>query len=105
MWNPIQVYFGVRSPQDVYGIQWLDELQEQLPNMSYQTVVATAAESDRYRTGGVIDAVNADLTELSGWRAYVAGAPVLVEAASILLRNKGVESEHIYADAFYSTGV
>ena len=105
MWNPIHVYLGVRSSQDVYGIQWLKELQERLPNMMYQVVVASADQSGRYRTGVVTDAVNADLADLSGWRAYIAGAPVMVDAASILLRSKGIESAHIYADAFYSTGV
>jgi ferredoxin-NAD(P)+ reductase (naphthalene dioxygenase ferredoxin-specific) len=30
---------------------------------------------------------------------------VMVDAATILLRQKGVEPDHIYADAFYASGV
>jgi len=42
---------------------------------------------------------------MPGWTAYVAGAPVMVEAASMLLRQRGIAPERIYADAFYPTGV
>lgn len=105
MTNPVHVYFGVRSPRDIYGVRWLDELKEQLPNLTTHVVVATACEPRPYRTGVVTDAVNQDWDTLKGWRAYVAGAPVMVEAASILLRHKGMKAEHVYADAFYSSGV
>jgi ferredoxin-NAD(P)+ reductase (naphthalene dioxygenase ferredoxin-specific) len=29
----------------------------------------------------------------------------MVDAATILLRQKGIRSEHVYADAFYASGV
>ncbi|KAA0079573.1 naphthalene 1,2-dioxygenase [Paraburkholderia sp. T12-10] len=105
MATPVHVYFGVRSPRDVYGTHWLDELQERLPNLTAHVVVASWDMSEKYRRGVVTEAVGADWSSLKGWRAYLAGAPVMVDAASILLRQKGVANEHIYADAFYASGV
>ncbi|MGX7006090.1 2Fe-2S iron-sulfur cluster-binding protein [Caballeronia sp. KNU42] len=105
MSNPVHVYFGVRSPADVYGVEWLHELREQHPSLKVHVVVASANSTHRYRGGVVTQAVNADWEEMRGWRAYVAGAPTMVEAASILLRQKGIDPDHIYADAFYPSGV
>ena len=56
------------------------------------------------RTGLVTDAVAQDWQSLEGFRAYVCGAPPMVEAATLLLTGKGLPAEHIYADAFYASG-
>jgi naphthalene 1,2-dioxygenase ferredoxin reductase component len=103
--NPVHVYFGVRSPVDVYGLGWLEELRKKLPELTTHVIVATAGENGAYRTGVLTDAINEDFDSLKGWRAYVAGAPVMVDAASILLSQKGVDPGHIYADAFYASRV
>jgi len=103
--NPVHLYFGVRSPRDVYGVAWLDELKAKLPNMTAHVVVMASGEPGPYRTGVVTDAVKQDWASLTGWRAYVAGAPAMVDASTILLRQKGIRAEHVYADAFYASGV
>jgi ferredoxin-NAD(P)+ reductase (naphthalene dioxygenase ferredoxin-specific) len=105
MTNPVHVYFGVRAPIDVYGTHWLDALRERLPNLHTHVVVAASNVDARYRSGVVTEAVASDWPSLAGWRAYLAGAPVMVDAASLLLRQRGVLAEHIYADAFYAVGV
>ncbi|CAB3708493.1 FAD-binding oxidoreductase [Paraburkholderia rhynchosiae] len=103
--NDVHVYFGVRSKADIYGEPWLDELQRRLGRMRFHVVVASGKQVDDYRSGVVTQAVSDDWSDMKGWSAYVAGAPVMVDAASILLRQKGVQPERIYADAFHSSGV
>jgi naphthalene 1,2-dioxygenase ferredoxin reductase component len=103
--NDVHVYFGVRSKADIYGEPWLQALQAQLPRMKFHVVVASGKELVDYRSGVVTQAVSHDWADMSGWTAYVAGAPVMVDAASILLRQKGVAPERIHADAFHSSGV
>ena len=103
--NEVHVYFGVRSSADVYGVQWLDDLQRRHPALKVHVVVAAGAQASGHRSGVVTQTVADDWKDMCGWRAYVAGAPVMVDAASILLRQRGVEAEHIYADAFYASGV
>jgi ferredoxin-NAD(P)+ reductase (naphthalene dioxygenase ferredoxin-specific) len=105
MRNPVHLYFGVRSDDDVYGIDWLNELQEQYPSLHVHVVVATGTSQDKRRSGVVTHAVEQDWGSLEGWRAYLAGSPLMVDAATLLLTSKGIQQEHIYADAFYSSGV
>ena len=105
MSNTAHVYFGVRSPVDVYGLEWLEELRGRLPELTVHVVVATSSENGPYRTGLLTDAINEDFDSLKGWRAYIAGAPAMVDAASTLLDQKGVDSRHIYADAFYASSI
>ncbi|MGO4303311.1 2Fe-2S iron-sulfur cluster-binding protein [Cupriavidus sp. RAF12] len=112
MRNPIHLYFGVRSPRDAYGLDWLRQLSDQYPNLKTEVVASLPGERDgmhanlrtELRTGLVTEAVGKDFADLSGWRSYLCGAPPMVEAATRLLRQKGVKPEHIYADAFYASG-
>lgn len=102
--NPIHLYFGIRSPRDAYGFDWLNELAQRHPRLRID-VVSTLPGSDRdLRTGLVTEAVEQDYGDLTGGRAYLCGAPPMVEAATELLRDRGVRTEHIYADAFYASG-
>ncbi len=105
MRNPIHVYFGVRTQQDIYGQEWLDELRGRHPNLHVHIVVSTGNDNPRLRSGLVTDAVNSDWPDLAGWRVYLCGAPPMVDAASILVRKKGVLAEHVHADAFYASGI
>jgi ferredoxin-NAD(P)+ reductase (naphthalene dioxygenase ferredoxin-specific) len=102
--NPVHLYFGVRSPRDVYGRPWLDALQREHPALHVHVVVTSEIDSPDQRAGLVTDAVAQDWERLDGWRAYLCGAPPMVEAASLLVRAKGIPAERIHADAFYSTG-
>jgi ferredoxin-NAD(P)+ reductase (naphthalene dioxygenase ferredoxin-specific) len=105
MRNPIHVYFGVRTRQDIYGVQWLDELARAHDNLHVHTVVSAGNTDPALRSGLVTDAVYGDWPDLNGWRAYLCGAPPMVEAASMMIKKKGVLAEHVYADAFYPSGI
>ncbi|MGO4813098.1 2Fe-2S iron-sulfur cluster-binding protein [Cupriavidus sp. 2MCAB6] len=105
MRNPVHVYFGVRTQADVYGLEWLRELQARHAALHVHVVVAAAGDGDGFRGGVVTKAVADDWAHMGGWRAYLAGAPVMVDAASILLRQRGIDPEHIHADAFHASGV
>jgi naphthalene 1,2-dioxygenase ferredoxin reductase component len=100
--NPIHLYFGVRSPRDVYGLAELDALQREHPALNVQVVVASGGDPARHRCGLVTDAIEQDHGALDGWRAYLCGSPPMVEAATVVVRHKGIAAAHIYADAFYS---
>lgn len=58
-------------------------------------VLSTGESHDAaMRTGLITDAIAADLADLRGWRAYLCGAPPMVEATSALIKQRGVASEH-----------
>ncbi len=103
--NPIHLYFGARAQRDVYGEERLAALAERHPNFRYEIVLSAPEAKSGYRHGLVTEAVTESLPQLHGWRAYLAGPPVMVEAASLLAIQRGVAPEHVYADAFYATGI
>ena len=104
MANPIHLYFGVRSPRDIYGLSWLQHLQREHPALHLHVVVASAGDASAHRLGLVTDAIEADLPELQDWRAYLCGSPPMVEAATVLAKRLGLAPERIHADAFYTQG-
>ena len=99
--NEVHLYLGVRSPRDLYGLDWLQALQARRPRLRVHPVVASGGDPAQHRSGLVTQAIEADWADLSGWRAYLCGSPPMVEAASQLVRQRGLPAEHIYADAFY----
>ena len=105
MQNPIHLYFGVRSVEDVYDADRLHALAAAHPNVAVHIVVATGAAGAGLRSGLVTDAIENDLVHLAGWRAYLCGAPAMVDALNLLVTRMGVEPGHVYADAFYPSGV
>lgn len=104
MTNPIHLYFGVRSPRDIYGMTWLAHLQRDNPRLTVHVVVTSGGDPTVHRCGLVTDAIEQDHGDLQGWRAYLCGSPPMVEAATVLVRRKGIAAGHIYADAFYTQG-
>ena len=69
--------------------------------MSKQSPGEAAATLLPRRHGLVTEAVAADFPALAGFKAYFAGPPAMVEAATALVRERGVESRDIHADAFF----
>ena len=100
--NPIHLYFGVRSPRDVYGLDWLTEIERRHPAFKLHIVVTSGGDPREQRCGLVTEAIEHDLGDLDGWRAYLCGSPPMVEAATVLARQKGIDPARIYADAFYT---
>ena len=102
--NPIHLYFGVRSQRDIYGLEWLQQLQREHPSLQLHVVVASGADRRKHRAGLVTDAIAADLHDLTDWRAYLCGSPPMVEASMLLAKRLGLPPERIHADAFYTQG-
>ena len=103
MQNPIHLYFGVRSERDIYGREWLAALQRQHPQLQVHVAV-TSGTAPGSRSGLVTEAIAEDWRNLDGFRAYLCGAPPMVEATTLLVRQMGVLPSQIYADAFYASG-
>ena len=100
--NPVHLYFGVRSPRDVYGLDWLADLARRHPAFKLNVVVTAGGDPRKQRCGLVTEAMEHDLGNLDGWRAYLCGSPPMVEAATVLARQKGIAPARIHADAFYT---
>ncbi len=103
--NPIYLYVGARSPKDVYGLDRLNSLQAAHPSLKIEIVVTTDESSGSgQRLGLITDAIAQDIQSFQDWRAYVCGAPPMVEATATLLKQRGIVEQRVYADAFYASG-
>jgi ferredoxin-NAD(P)+ reductase (naphthalene dioxygenase ferredoxin-specific) len=102
MKQPIHIYFGARSDRDLYLVDHFEGLAQRHPNLSFTPVLSDAPLGARWRTGFVTDAVAKDLQEFDGWKAYVAGPPSMVEAAMQICTTRGLRSEDLHADVFYT---
>lgn len=103
MRQPIHLYFGARDERDIYLEPHFRALAAQHGNLSYTPVLSEPSTRTARRIGFVHDAVAADLADLDGAKAYLAGPPVMVEAATALLAEaRGMRRQDIHADAFYS---
>lgn len=103
MGNPVRLYFGVRSPGDIYGLEWLREVERRHPALQVHVVVSSGGDPRRQRCGLVTGAIEQDIASLDGWRAYLCGSPPMVEAATRMVQQMGVAPEQVYADAFYTS--
>jgi naphthalene 1,2-dioxygenase ferredoxin reductase component len=98
---PVKLYFGVRSERDLYHEALLKDLAARHPNFSYQVVLSEQKGAASRRYGLVHQAI--ELAPNAGAvMAYLAGPPVMVEAATALLASRGLAPRQIHADAFYN---
>jgi ferredoxin-NAD(P)+ reductase (naphthalene dioxygenase ferredoxin-specific) len=96
---PVRLYFGVRSERDVYHEQLLKDLAARHANFTYEIVLSEQLGARGRRYGLVHEAIELPLPE--DLMAYLAGPPVMVEAATARLRAAGLALRQIHADAFY----
>ncbi|ODT32980.1 MAG: oxidoreductase [Kaistia sp. SCN 65-12] len=101
MKQPIHAYFGVRAERDLYLVEHFQALGRRHPNLTFVPVLS-AAQSARYRSGFVTQAVAEDLSDLDGWKAYVAGPPPMVDAAMAMAFAQGLRQADLHADVFFT---
>lgn len=99
--QPIHLYFGVRGPDDVFDEDRLAALAAEKGNMTVNVVLSEPEGDTAHRHGLVHEAVAADLDDLEGFKAYMAGPPPMVEAAIDLARERGLRPQDLHADPFY----
>ena len=86
---PVNLYFAVRSERDVYHEPLLRELRARHPNFRYQVVYGLVHEA-------------LQVAETDDLMVYMAGPPLMVEAATATLIARGIPQRQIHADAFYN---
>lgn len=103
MHQPIHVYFGARDTIDIYGADKLASLAASHPRFAKHIVLSAANGSGQHRFGFVHQAIAADLAgSKRGWKAYVAGPPVMVDAVGALCREQGMRDGDFHADPFFT---
>jgi len=95
--RPMHFYWGGRKPSDLYMMDKAKEWEAQ--GIRFTPVVSDVPWEGR--SGFVHQAVMEDYADLSGYEAYVCGAPVVVEAAHRDFTTlRGLPEDAFFSDAF-----
>jgi len=97
---PVTLYFGVRSERDLYHEALLKDMAAKHPNFRYHVVLSEQIGASGRRYGLIHETI--EVQNPQDVMAYLAGPPVMVEAASALLAARGLVPRQIHADAFYN---
>jgi CDP-4-dehydro-6-deoxyglucose reductase/ferredoxin-NAD(P)+ reductase (naphthalene dioxygenase ferredoxin-specific) len=100
--QPIKLYVGARAERDLYLLDHFAALAARHSNLDVVPVLSEPGEPTARRTGFVSDALAADLGDLDGWKAYLAGPPPMVESCVETLVARGLRRADCHADAFYT---
>lgn len=100
--RPVYLYRGARQVDDLYMDALCQRWAQFMPNIQYIPVISEGHAEDDWagRRGLVHEAVLQDHPDLSGFEAYVCGAPGMVDIAKETFVKQGLPVEEFYSDAF-----
>lgn len=96
----IHLYFGVRQERDLYLVEHFESLTRRHGNLRFVPVLSESQGDGPYRQGLVGDAVIEDLSDLAGFKAYLAGPPAMVRAVVAQLSARGLGRGDIHTDPY-----
>jgi CDP-4-dehydro-6-deoxyglucose reductase/ferredoxin-NAD(P)+ reductase (naphthalene dioxygenase ferredoxin-specific) len=100
--QPIHLYFGVRAERDLYLEEHFRALADRHANLKFVPVLSAPDAPAARRTGFLSEAIGKDFSDLDGFKAYLAGPPVMVETCTRVLKRLGLARQNCHADAFYT---
>ncbi|MGH2910629.1 MAG: NADH:ubiquinone reductase (Na(+)-transporting) subunit F [Solirubrobacteraceae bacterium] len=98
-------YYGARTPEDLFHLDELHELEQRLKNFRFVPALSECddgADWDGER-GLITDVVARCEDDLSGKDAYLCGPPPMVDAAIAMLDAQGVPEDRVFYDKFTTT--
>jgi propane monooxygenase reductase subunit len=98
-------YYGARTPDDLFHLDELRELEQRLPNFRFVPALSDCGEGVEWdgEQGLITDVVSRCETDLSGMDAYLCGPPPMVDAAIAMLDAEGVPEDRVFYDKFTTT--
>ncbi len=98
-------YYGARTPNDLFHLDELAELEQRLPNFRFVPALSDCADGTEWagERGLITDVVMRAHGDLSGVDAYLCGPPPMVDAAIAMLDAGGVPEDRIFYDKFTTT--
>jgi len=98
--RPMHLYWGVRAERDLYMPELPRQWAQAHPNFRFTAVLSEPDPGWQGRRGFVHAAVLADYPDLADIDVYMAGPPVMIEAARDGFSAAGLPLDRLYSDAF-----
>jgi len=97
--GPIHLYHGVRTQDELYLHDTLNELAQKYSNVHYHACIS-GDNVGEMKAGRASDVAMSDYPDLKGWRLFLCGAPEMVRAMRKNAFLAGASMPDISADAF-----
>lgn len=97
---PVALYWGMRTEDDLYLADEIRGWTERLYEFRFVPVLSRAGSSWRGRRGHVQDAVESELSDLSGHSIYLCGSPLMIADAKRRFLALDASIDHLYSDGF-----
>lgn len=99
--RPIYLYWGASTESGLYRNDLAEKWAFQHKHICYIPVLSEGSEDDwQGRTGFVHEAILNDFSDLSEYDVYIAGSPVMVNAARKGFFERSLPEEQLYSDSF-----
>ncbi|WP_107852766.1 NAD(P)H-flavin reductase [Oceanimonas marisflavi] len=98
--KPVFIYWGVRHEDHLYADEELKGLAAEHKELTYVPVVQNGNEHWQGRSGLVHEAIMEDFPSLTGYDIYVAGRFEMAGVAREAFKEKGVDAERLFGDAY-----
>ena len=95
---PVHLYWGVRRPEDFYGLEEWESWQN-TPNLFLHKVVSDLCGWEG-RCGLLHEAVCEDISDLSAVHVYASGSPAMIYGTLDALVSAGMDPHQMRADVF-----
>lgn len=95
-------FFGARTTKDLFFMEEFTELEKKYPNFKFIPALSEPSPEDKWNgeVGLITEVAERYLDQLDKIEAYLCGPPPMIDAAQILLANKGVKKANIYFDKY-----
>ncbi|MDP5293825.1 NAD(P)H-flavin reductase [Oceanimonas sp. CHS3-5] len=98
--KPVFIYWGVRHEDHLYAHDELATWAAEHKELTYVPVVQHGGEQWQGRGGLVHEAIMEDFPSLTGYDIYVAGRFEMAGVAREAFKEKGVDAERLFGDAY-----
>lgn len=98
----VTFYYGARGRRDLFYLDEIASLGAALPSFRFVPVLSEPVEGESWdgERGLVTDTVEREEQDLSEKEAYLCGPPPMIDAAMVVLRNKGMDDAFVHFDKF-----
>ncbi|GAC1431645.1 MAG: 2Fe-2S iron-sulfur cluster binding domain-containing protein [Ktedonobacteraceae bacterium] len=100
-------FYGARTRKDLFYLDRLQRLEEQLPGFRFIPALSMATAEDAWEgeTGLITEVLERNLeADQSKTQAYLCGPPPMIDATIPVLVRKGISEDRIFFDKFTPTG-
>jgi NAD(P)H-flavin reductase len=98
--RPFRMYFGVRSQEDLFGVEDLEVLRQTLPDFDYRICLSRPAPGWDGYVGRVTAALAEDFPAPTE-HFYLCGNGAMIDETRELLKSRELDRRHIHVEKYY----